>query len=235
MPTTGNPPVTDVSRHDDWIRVRGWADGRDTRTGRRYSSLGQTADFCASVRERYVRGGSIRGRTVCDYDWNVSRQRTEREGPDGRGQHWESYLAHGTAGTMQQARSEATKALRYLRARHIAAGGDVGYGDAPTGDQIRAYLASRTPAGRRRARAGQERDEAAQAYQEADGAYQAALRAATSPGGGFDPRSLEAQEAERLRVAMLAARSARDYANSAAAAVALRYAENKVDRSKPAS
>ena len=33
------------------------------------------------------------------YDWNVSRQRTEREGPDGRGQHWESYLAQGTAST----------------------------------------------------------------------------------------------------------------------------------------
>ena len=44
---------------------------------------------------------------------------------------------------MERAKSEATKALRYLRARHIAAGGDVGYGDAPTGDQIRAYLASK--------------------------------------------------------------------------------------------
>jgi hypothetical protein len=30
-----------------------------------------------------------------------------------------------------------------FRARHIAEGGDVGYGDAPTGDQIRAWLAGR--------------------------------------------------------------------------------------------
>jgi hypothetical protein len=142
------PTVTDVAQHADWIRVRGWADGKDARTGRRYSSIGQTADFCASVRERYVRGGAIRGRAVCDYDWNVSRQRTEREGPDARGQHWESYLAHGTSGTMAQARSQATKALRYLRAQHISAGGDVGYSDAPTGEQIRAYLTQKKTPGK---------------------------------------------------------------------------------------
>lgn len=51
-------------------------------------------------------------------------------------------------------------------------------------------------------------------YETANTAYQAALRAATGPGGGYDPRSLEAQHAETLRVEMLKARSARDQAHS---------------------
>ena len=56
---------------------------------------------------------------------------------------------------------------------------------------------------------------AAAEYEQANAEYQAALRAATGPGGGFDPRSPEAQHAETLRVEMLRARSARDYAHSA--------------------
>ena len=88
---------------------------------------------------------------VCDYDWHVSRQRTEREAipldRHGAPQYWTGYLAQGTAGTFAHARSAALKELKRLRAAHIGSaetgGGDVGYGDAPTGEQIRAYLASR--------------------------------------------------------------------------------------------
>ena len=134
--------MADARKHDAWIRVSGWDDGKDLQTGLRFSSIGETADFFASVREWYVsarRHGS-RVRYVYAYDWHVSRQRTEREGPDERGRHWTGYLAKGEADTMAHAKSAALKELRRLRAAHIAAGGDVGYGDAMTGEEIRAIL-----------------------------------------------------------------------------------------------
>jgi hypothetical protein len=136
--------VADSRKHDAWIRVSGWQDSKDSQTGRKYSSIGETADFSASVREYAVRweGSGRRARPVCVYEWHVSRQRTMREGPGGPsgGSRWETYLAQGEADTMPHAKSEALKELRRLRAEHIAAGGDVGYGDALTGDEIRASL-----------------------------------------------------------------------------------------------
>jgi hypothetical protein len=134
--------MADTRKHDAWIRMSGWEDGRDSQTGRKWSSIGQTADFSASVREHYIRweGSGRRSRPVCAYSWHVVRQRTMREGPDERGRHWTGYLAEGEADTMAHAKSAATRELRRLRAEHIAAGGDVGYGDAMTGDEIRAIL-----------------------------------------------------------------------------------------------
>jgi hypothetical protein len=94
-----------------------------------------------------VAGGWRTGKMA--YDWEIGRQRTEREPqpPDRNGapQHWESYLAHGTEDSLPEAKRAALAAMRDLRAAHIAAGGDVGYGDAPTGDEIRA-LAPTAPA-----------------------------------------------------------------------------------------
>jgi hypothetical protein len=135
-----------IRRHADWIRVGAWEDGRDLQTGRAYSSLSQIADFGGTVREyptaqtKPGRGG--RRAVVMEYSWSVSRQRTDREGPDERGRNWSGYLAQGDEPTLARAKSVATSAIKRLRAEHIANGGDVGYGVAPTGEQIRS-LASR--------------------------------------------------------------------------------------------
>lgn len=128
----------------DWMRIGNFEDSRDSQTGYPYSSLSQTADFGATIRGRAVKWTHPdRGRPkpVMTYDWNVGRQRTEREGPDEHGRHWSSYLAEGSAPTMAKAKSEALAKMKELRAAHIAAGGDIGYGDAPTGDEIRAATA----------------------------------------------------------------------------------------------
>lgn len=83
----------------------------------------------------------------------MCRQRTEREGPDGRGQHWTADYASGSEPTLARAKSQATAALKHHRTDHILASGDVGYGDAPTGEQIREAMAeagSQAPRGRSR-------------------------------------------------------------------------------------
>ena len=135
--------MTDASRHDAWIRVSGWRDGKDYTTGRRYSSIGEPGDFHAGVREyltaegRLVRGYRV---PVTRFDWHVTRQFTDREPQGPRGERWTYYLAEGEADTMAHAKSAALKELRRLRAEHIVAGGDVGYGDAMTGEEIRAIL-----------------------------------------------------------------------------------------------
>jgi predicted RNA methylase len=135
-----------VAKHAGWLRIGNFEDSRDSETGYPRSSLSQIGDFGATVRGHAVTWTHpARGRPkpVMIYDWNVDRQRTEREGPDARGRWWESYLAQGEADTMAAAKSAALARMKELRAAHIAAGGDVGYGDAPTGDEIRSYLASR--------------------------------------------------------------------------------------------
>jgi hypothetical protein len=68
---------------------------------------------------------------------------------------------------------------------------------------------------RKMTRAEDQAQTAKAAYERANAAYQQALRAATGPGGGYNPRSPEALHAEDLRVQMLAARRARDFAHSA--------------------
>ena len=121
--------------HADWMRIGNFEDGRETGTGYKTAGLSQIADFGTSIKERptgtFQHPGSA-------FDWRVSRQRTEREGPDARGQHWEGPLASGSEPTMAKAKSAALKAMKQLRAEHIAGGGDVGYQDAPTGAEIRA-------------------------------------------------------------------------------------------------
>jgi hypothetical protein len=88
----------------------------------------------------------------------VTRQRTEREGPDERGQHWTGEYAKGTEATMATAKTEATGALKRHRLAHILGGGDVGYGDAPTGKQIReALVARRSRKASARGRSGRSR------------------------------------------------------------------------------
>jgi len=139
--------VADVVKHDAWIRMSGWNDGRDTHDGLRYAHIGQPGDFHAGVRE-YLTAGSrlVRGRRVpvARFDWHVTRQFTDREPKQkdrhGREHNWTYHLAEGEADTMAHAKSAALKELKRLRAEHIAAGGDVGYGDAMTGDQIREIL-----------------------------------------------------------------------------------------------
>ena len=133
---------TDPRHHDRWMKISNWQDSKDHRTGMKASDLSQVADFCASIRERYAPGSSWR-RPEREFAWQVTRQRTEREGPDSRGSHWEGPYAMGTEPTMTKAKSVATAALREHRAAHILARGDVGYGDAPTGEQIRQALAGR--------------------------------------------------------------------------------------------
>jgi len=135
--------MADARKHDAWIRVSGWDDGKDLQTGRRYSSIGEPGDFHAGVREYLTaQGRLVRGRRVpaTGFDWHVARQFTEREPQGPCGEHWTGYLAEGEADTMAHAKSAALKELRRLRAEHIAAGGDVGYGDAMTGEEIRAIL-----------------------------------------------------------------------------------------------
>lgn len=129
-----------VRRHDSWLKVAGWTDSTDHQTGHRRSDIGQIADFSGQIREE-TRGSFRRPQRV--FTWRICRQRTEREGPDGRGQHWSGDLAEGEAPTLAKAKSAATTALRQHRTDHILAGGDVGYGDAPTGEQIRASIAAR--------------------------------------------------------------------------------------------
>src|SRR6266704_3630097 len=132
---------TDPTRgHHSWIKIKGWRDSVDPRTGRAHAQIGQPGDFTGAIAEE-SRGGSGRrpGRV---FTWRVCRQRTEREGPDAHGLHWSPDLAAGEAPTLAQAKSAATTALRAQRMEHILAGGDVGYGDAPTGEQIRSSIAA---------------------------------------------------------------------------------------------
>ena len=131
--------------HADWMRIGNFEDSRDSGTGYRRSSLFRVADFGTTVSERAVswtRPKTGRPKPVFTYDWHVDRQRTEREPTpldrSGQPKNWETRLAHGEEPTMAAARSAALKAMKQLRAEHIARGGDVGYGDAPTGDEIRA-------------------------------------------------------------------------------------------------
>lgn len=128
-------------RHDSWIRVGNWHDTTDHQTGRRLSGLGRPSDFTGMIREEF-RGSNWRrpGRV---FTWRVCRQRTEREGPDDHGLHWSPDLASGEEPTLPKAKSAATRALRQHRMEHILVGGDVGYGHAPTGAQIRASIAAR--------------------------------------------------------------------------------------------
>jgi len=133
---------TDPRHHDRWIKLSNWRDSKDHRTGLRASDLIQVADFCARVREQLTCDGDWRhlGR---EFAWQVDRQRTEREGTDGRGSYWEGPFATGAEPTLAKAKSAATAALRKHRMTHILAGGDVGYGSAPAGEQIRQALAGR--------------------------------------------------------------------------------------------
>ena len=128
-------------RHDSWIRVGNWHDVTDHRGGRRHSNIGRPADFWGRIQEE-SRGSDCR-RPERVFVWSVSRQYTEREGPDDHGLHWSPDLASGEEPTLPKAKSAATRALRQHRIEHILAGGDVGYGDAPTGAQIRESIAAR--------------------------------------------------------------------------------------------
>jgi hypothetical protein len=133
---------TDSARgHDSWIRVKAWRDSTDPTTGRARAHIGEPGDFTGAIAEE-SRGGSVHrpGRV---FTWRVFRQRTEREGPDTSGSHWSADLGAGEAPTLAKAKSAATTALRQHRIEHILAGGDVGHGDAPTGEQIRSSIAAR--------------------------------------------------------------------------------------------
>jgi hypothetical protein len=131
------------------MRVGNFEDSGESRTGHRRSSLFQVGDFGATVSERaasWTRPKTGRPKPVFTYDWHVDRQRTEREPTPldrgGRPEYWETYLAQGQEPTMAAVKSAALKAMEQLRAERIASGGDVGYGDAPTGDEIRAATSS---------------------------------------------------------------------------------------------
>lgn len=113
--------MSDPRHHDRWIRIGNWRDSRDYRAGMRQSGLSQVADFRASIGERYAPGSSWR-RPEREFAWQVVRQRTEREGPDKRGQHWEGPYAMGTEPTLAKAKTAATAALREHRMAHILAG-----------------------------------------------------------------------------------------------------------------
>jgi hypothetical protein len=128
-------PAESATHHADWLRIGNFEDSKNSQTGAKTSTLFKIADFGANVHERF--GGTFQ-HPQSSFNWNVNRQRTEREGADARGSHWEGPLASGTEPTMAKAKSAALKAMKAKRAAHIAAGGDVGYGDAPTGDEIRA-------------------------------------------------------------------------------------------------
>jgi hypothetical protein len=122
--------VTTTSQRDaSWITRSSWRDDFDRETRRRNSSLGRPGDFHAGVREYIVRwtGAGLRARPVFAYSWHVVRQRTMREGKDGRGLWWTGDLAAGEQDSMPKAKTAAMRAMRQLRARHLAAGGDVGY------------------------------------------------------------------------------------------------------------
>ena len=129
-----------VKRHAAWMKIGAFEDSKDYDTGYPRSQLGQIADFHATIKGRPdVSAGWRSGKLL--YEWEISRQRTEREGPDERGQHWDAYLAHGEEHSLPEAKRAALASMRELRAAHLRAGGDVGYEDAPTGDEIRAYAA----------------------------------------------------------------------------------------------
>jgi hypothetical protein len=136
--------MIDASGHDAWIRMRNWQDGKSTENYRLTSMIGEPADFHAFVREDLPCGWKNRRPVGRRFSWTVCRQFTDREPQGPRGEHWSHTLASGEeVDTFAEAKSQALRALKRLRARHIAEGGDVGYGDAPTGDQIRAWLAGR--------------------------------------------------------------------------------------------
>jgi hypothetical protein len=135
--------TTDPAKgHDRWLKIGGWRDSADATTGARRSQIGQPADFHGAISEQHATGTPWNsGAKECE--WHVTRQRTEREGPDKDGLHWTGWLSQGRAKTLPLAKSAATKAMRQLRIDHILSGGDVGYGDAPTGEQIRDSIAQR--------------------------------------------------------------------------------------------
>lgn len=127
-----------------WIKIKNFWESRDARTGYLRWRLGQPGDFHGEIRQRpagWEHLPSGKPRVVWVYDWSVFRQRTEREGPDDRGRHWDPLLVTGQADSLPDARRALVARMRELREAHIRQGGDVGYGDAPTGDQIRAELA----------------------------------------------------------------------------------------------
>jgi len=126
--------------HASWIKLASWRDSTEPGTGYRTSSLGQPGDFSATVRQS-TSGGDWRN-PQRSFDWRVSRQRTMREGPDENGRWWSGDYASGTEVGFGKAKSAATKALKEHWTTHIEAGGDVGYGDAPTGEQIRQVMAA---------------------------------------------------------------------------------------------
>lgn len=133
-----------ASKHDAWIRMSGWSDGVSRETGRLTSMIGEPGDFHAWVTEDLPRGWVKRRPVGRRFSWRVCRQFTDREPQGPRGEHWSHTLASGEdEPTLAKAKSAALRELKRLRTEHIAAGGDVGYGDAPTGEQIRAYLAGR--------------------------------------------------------------------------------------------
>lgn len=132
-----DPRMEAARHHADWMRVGNFRDSTDHETGYKSSSLWQTSDFGASVHEGHAAGTGWDSNAK-QYKWNIGRQRTEREGPDAHGAWSEGPLATGTEPTMAKAKAAALKAMKQARAAHIAAGGDVGYGDAPTGAEIRA-------------------------------------------------------------------------------------------------
>jgi phage head maturation protease len=132
------PGAVEVSHHHDgqpgdhrdasWIKSSNWNDSKDSTTGYRRADLGKIADFSGTVRERHASGTNWKSGAK-QYDWQVFRQRTDREGTDARGSHWSGNYATGTEETMQKAKSAASGAMKKHRAQHLAGGGDVGYGE----------------------------------------------------------------------------------------------------------
>jgi len=146
---TPDPARLDTAKHHaDWLRIASFEDSRDAQTGYQRSSLFKVADFGATVRARPAGWQPSKGRgrpkTTWIYDWVIDRQLTDREprplDRHGRPRNWDVCLAEGTEPTIAKAKSAALAAMKQLRAAHIAAGGDVGYGDDPTGDEIRAAM-----------------------------------------------------------------------------------------------
>jgi hypothetical protein len=103
-----------------WIKLANWSDGGGfTPPYRKVSTLGRAGDFHAKVEEEHAADGRT-------WTWRVFRQRTTAEGPDEHGSWWTNDLETGTEPTRAKAKSAATRAMKRLRAEHLAAGGDVG-------------------------------------------------------------------------------------------------------------
>ena len=137
--------MTDVRKHDAWIRASGWDDGRDIHDGLRYSHIGQPGDFHAGVREYLTaQGRLVRGRRVpvTRFDWHVTRQFTDRQPRDRAGSTGLTTWPRVRRTRMAHARSAATRELKRLRAEHIAAGMSATAMRRPA-DQIRAAMAGK--------------------------------------------------------------------------------------------